>query len=63
MVTDNRPEKKWLGVYFSCCNIYARIYLNEKLKAYTGNCPICRKAVRVGISDKGTKQRIFTTDL
>ena len=52
-------ERKWLGVLFECCGAYARIYQTRDGKAYAGHCPRCNAALRVGIGEGGTSQRIF----
>ncbi len=52
-------ERKWLGVLFDCCGMYARIYQTRDGKAYAGHCPKCNAALRVGIGEGGTSQRIF----
>jgi len=52
--------KKFIGVKFECCGVYSRIYYNEKENGYTGNCPLCRRKVRVRIDpEKGINARFF----
>ena len=34
--TDNKPKRKFLGVYFSCCHVYGRLYQNKQGTAYVG---------------------------
>jgi hypothetical protein len=60
-----RPEKggetrRFLGVRFACCEVYARIYLNRDGTAYVGNCPRCAKQVRFRVGPGGTGARFFT---
>lgn len=53
--------KKFIGVKFECCGVYTRIYHNEKENAYVGNCPLCRRSVRVEVnSQTGVDARFFT---
>lgn len=51
--------KKFLGVIFSCCNVYNRIYINRDETAYAGRCPKCMKNVNVKIGSGGTSTRFF----
>ena len=53
-------KRRYLGVLFRCCNVYARIYVNREKTAYRGNCPRCGKAVEVKIGPQGTDSRFFT---
>ncbi len=53
-------KKKFLGVHFKCCNVYARAYINQKKSAYEGACPRCRKRVEVKIGHGGTDSRFFS---
>ncbi len=53
-------KKKFLGVHFQCCNVYARVYLDKEQAAYRGMCPRCGKRVEVRIGPGGTEARFFT---
>ena len=53
-------RRRFLGVQFACCNMYARIYLNRDRTAYQGHCPRCGKGVRVDIGPGGSDSRFFT---
>ena len=44
-----RTPKKFLGVLFRCCGVYARIYRKTDATAYEGRCPKCMKPLRVAI--------------
>src|SRR5215212_2594019 len=71
-LTDHLPEgdkpgskttgigRPFVGVQFTCCDVYSRIYINRDSTAYDGNCPKCAKPVRLEIGPGGTDARFFT---
>ena len=52
--------RKFVGVTYACCDVYARVYVNQKKTAYEGNCPRCAKPVKLNIGPGGTNSRFFT---
>ena len=57
--SNYKPKRKFLGVYFSCCHVYGRLYQNKTGTAYVGRCPLCLRSIRVPIdpnSSKGTNR-------
>lgn len=61
---DAQPEnaaqrRKYVGVYFDCCNLYARIYRNAAGTQYAGACPRCQARVELDIGPGGTSNRFF----
>jgi hypothetical protein len=57
-VTVSSQKKKFLGIFFSCCNVYGRIY-NHSEKQYEGRCPICLRNLTIKISSGGVGDRFF----
>lgn len=54
--------KPFLGVHFTCCDVYARIYPNQEWSAYVGHCPRCARRIRIPIGPGGTKSRFFKAE-
>jgi len=52
--------RKYLGIKFECCGVYARIYQNKEGTAYVGRCPRCLRPIRIKIGEGGTNNRFFT---
>jgi hypothetical protein len=52
-------NRKFLGVHYKCCNVYARAYVNKEKTAYTGACPQRGKRVNIKIGHGGTNNRFF----
>ena len=59
-VADSATGRKFVGVHFTCCDVYTRVYVNRDETAYEGNCPKCAKRVRLNIGPGGTDSRFFT---
>lgn len=58
--SGKRQSRPFLGIHFTCCNKYARIYKNASGTSYEGRCPQCRALVTVAVGEGGTSQRFFT---
>lgn len=59
---EPQPEnlKRFLGVRFECCGVYARAYRNPQGTAYLARCPRCGQSVTIGIDPQhGTDARFF----
>ncbi|TNF53458.1 hypothetical protein EP227_05900 [bacterium] len=52
-------KRKFIGVWFECCDVYERVYINKKKTAYVGWCPKCAHRVEIKINPRGTTSRFF----
>ncbi len=59
-VTPPSKERRFVGVTFTCCDVYTRVYINREGTAYEGRCPKCAKRIRLEIGPGGTDSRFFT---
>ncbi|MCA9246955.1 MAG: hypothetical protein KDA42_07565 [Planctomycetales bacterium] len=57
---NESSARRFLGVHFACCDVYARIYINHDQTAYAGNCPRCHRQLSIGIGPGGSNARFFT---
>lgn len=60
--TDSQNKRDFVGVTFSCCNVYSRIYLDTGKSRVYGWCPRCGARIEITISPDGSKRRFFTAD-
>lgn len=51
--------RRWLGVFFRCCNAYGRLYRDDAGTRYHGHCPRCASPLSVPIGKGGTSRRFF----
>ena len=59
--SDGRTgSRRFVGIRFSCCSVYTRVYVNPDETAYEGRCPRCYRPVRIKIGPHGTDARFFT---
>ncbi len=58
LVSVNMQKKKYLGIYFACCNVYGRIY-NHSGTHYEGKCPKCIRGLKIRIGSGGVNDRFF----
>ncbi len=57
---SEEPSRRFVGVHFTCCSVYHRIYINAQGTAYMGNCPRCSRPIRIRVGPGGTDNRFFT---
>jgi hypothetical protein len=53
-------SRRFLGVHFACCGVYARVYVNREGTEYVGRCPRCLAQARFVIGDEGHSGRFFS---
>jgi len=58
---DNQ-RRPFVGMHFTCCNVYSRLYLNKTGTAFVGWCPRCARKAEVRVSTSGSKSRFFQAD-
>lgn len=51
-----------VGIYFRCCRVYSRIYLNKAGTAFVGWCPKCAGKIEMKVSPTGSTNRFFFAD-
>lgn len=59
---DSKAQRRFLSIYWKCCNVYSRVYKNSVGTAYDGNCPRCCRHLSVPIGEEGTSQRAFIAE-
>jgi hypothetical protein len=57
---ERRENRNFVGIHFTCCDVYARIYKTRDETAYAGHCPRCSRSIRLRIGPGGTNNRFFT---
>ncbi|MFA6242612.1 MAG: hypothetical protein WC655_16865 [Candidatus Hydrogenedentales bacterium] len=60
--SNAKRERKFIGIHFKCCNVYARVYLNHAGTAYAGHCPKCAAALTVKAAPGGSKRRFWEAE-
>jgi hypothetical protein len=52
-------RRRYVGIYFACCGVYSRVYVNASQMGYVGYCPRCCGRVELAIGPDGTTRRFF----
>jgi len=60
---EPRAPRPSINMYWKCCNVYSRVYLNRAETYFAGNCPRCAAPVRVkAVRGSGSKSRFWTAE-
>lgn len=59
-MTENRNKRSFISIFFRCCQVYQRIYINKDKTAYVGWCPRCCSKVEVLVGPDGVQTRFFS---
>ena len=54
--------RPFIGIYFKCCRVYARVFLNHDKTAYSGHCPKCAAKVEIKVAPGGSRSRFWTAE-
>jgi len=57
---EQRQQRDFVGIHFTCCNVYIRIYKSKQGDKYVGFCPKCGKKVKLTVGTDGVNDRFFT---
>ncbi len=55
--------RRWIGILFECCGVYARVYRRPEERKYDGRCPQCGRRVIVRVGPDGVSGRLFRARL
>jgi len=55
----DRPQRRFLAVWYRCCHAYGRLYRNPAQSAFEGRCPSCGARVHATIGQGGTSRGVF----
>jgi hypothetical protein len=55
-----RRPRPFVGILFTCCQVYVRIYLNKAETAYVGHCPRCAAKLELRVASHGRPERFFS---
>ena len=53
--TDDCRHVSYIEIFFRCCHIYGKLYINVNRDYYVGKCPRCKLTVTVPVGINGPK--------
>ncbi|MBL8827059.1 MAG: hypothetical protein JNM18_08740 [Planctomycetaceae bacterium] len=53
------PARSFVGIHFSCCDVYSRVYLNDERDSYLARCPRCLRGMKLVVDPTGSTARFF----
>ncbi len=59
---DKRKPRPYIGMFFKCCHVYTRIYINRAGTAYFGQCPKCGAKAKMKVAPGGSKSRFWSSE-
>lgn len=59
-LSDSSAGRSFVGIHFTCCDVYTRVYANRAGTAYEGHCPRCSRRATIKIGPGGSDTRFFT---
>ncbi len=62
MEDQKRPKRPFLGMYFKCCRVYSRLYLNKEQTAFVGWCPKCAAKAEIKVAPHGSSDKFFIAE-
>lgn len=57
-----KGTRPYIGMWFRCCHVYCRIYLNRAGTAFQGFCPKCGAKATVHVAKGGSKSRFWIAE-
>mgnify|MGYP006290913605 CR=1 FL=1 len=60
--TPKREPRPYIGMYFKCCNVYRRVYLNAQGTAFVGHCPRCGARTEIRVGPGGSSSRFWSAE-
>ncbi|HOJ32122.1 MAG TPA: hypothetical protein PKY35_14140 [Candidatus Hydrogenedentes bacterium] len=57
-----KAPRPYIGMWFKCCHVYTRIYLNRDGTAFVGFCPKCGARATVKVAPGGSRSRFWKAE-
>jgi hypothetical protein len=56
---DTASARQFVGIRFTCCDVYTRVYIDDGRDSYLARCPRCMRGMRLVIDPLGSTARFF----